>query len=170
MLVKRFFARKISVSWGPCNIHFCFFLLLIALLFYLHIVIIARRPLNLAILIALLFIQSIICLLVFYSHMNTISFLYSCSLIVQNLIHVYQLQKMSSYVRYVLPLVILYNHFYFFIPPCVLKLPPNVSFVPPFRLLFNFKMADFYVIIISKIRTNRWSSGNNLLYKGIKEK
>ena len=52
-------------------------------------------------LIALLFIQSTICLLVFYSHINGISSLYSCNLIVQNFIHVYQLQK--SYVRYVLP-------------------------------------------------------------------
>ena len=40
--------------------------------------------------------------------------------------------------------------FYFFIPPCFLKLPPGVSFVSPFRLLFNFKMADFYVISISQ--------------------
>ena len=57
--------------------------------------------------------------------------------------------KTSSYGRYVLPLVILYDRFFFvffFIPPCFLKLPPGVSFIPQFRLLFNSKMADFYVI------------------------
>ena len=47
-------------------------------------------------------------------------------------------KKTSNYGRYVLPLVILYD--------CVLFFPPGVPFVPALSLLFNFKMADFYVI------------------------
>ena len=85
-----------------------------------------------------------------YSHINAISSLYSCELIVQNLILVYWLQKIS-----------IWSFFHFFIPPCFLKLPPGVSFVPPFWLLYNFKMADFYVISISQIETNPWLSGTN---------
>ena len=48
-----------------------------------------QQPLKLTIPIAHLFIQFIICSLVFYSHINAISSLYSRNLIVQNLIFVY---------------------------------------------------------------------------------
>jgi len=68
-----------------------------------------------------------------------------------------------------MPLVILFDRF-FFIPPCFLKLPPGVSLVPPFRLLFDFKIADFYVISISQIGTNRLPSGTNRWPIGTKDK
>ena len=79
---KRISLRYISVSGGPCNIFFLFTYCSFSLL----IVIIAGRPLKLAILIAPLVTQSIICLLVFFS--NIILF-HPCI----NFIHVCKLQK-----------------------------------------------------------------------------
>ena len=57
LLSSKTYFNKISVSGGPCNIHFCFFLC--ACSFSFLIVITARRPLKLF---------ATICPLVFYSH------------------------------------------------------------------------------------------------------
>ena len=86
--LKTYFT-KISVSGGPCNIHFCFFLCAYYSFRFLN-VITAKRPLKLDLLATSFNIPATICSLVFYC----------------------------------------------------------VSFVPTFRLLFNFKMVD------SQIGTN----------------
>ena len=62
---------KISVSGGPCNIHF--FFLCAYCSFSFLIVTTARRPLKLAMLATSFDITATISPLVFYSHLNAIS-------------------------------------------------------------------------------------------------
>ena len=105
-------------------LHFCFFLCAYCSFSFL-ILITARRPLKLAMPATSFDIPSTICSLVFYSHINAISSLYSYSrnLIVQIL--VYQLQKTQSYGD-MYCLQSFYEYiivFYFFIPSCFLLVP-----------------------------------------------
>ena len=133
------------MSGGPYNIHFCFPYLLIALLVYLLLLSPGFLQ-NSPYLLLFYLYNPTICSLVFYSHINSISSLYSRDLIIKNLIHIYLLQKNVE----LWSICTAFSHaICSFFSPCFLKLPPDVSFVPPFRLLFNFKMADFYVISIS---------------------
>ena len=121
--------------------------------------------------------------LVFYSHINAISSLYipwfnsskldSCLLVTKKrrvMVDMYCLKRSM-------------RSFLFFHSAMLSKASPLafLSFcrfdcylisrwrIPTSRLLFNFKMANFYVISISQIGTNRWSSGTNRKHVGMKK-
>ena len=108
LLSSKTYFTKISVSGGPCNIHFCSFLCAYCS-FIVLIVNTTRRPLKLAMLATSFDIPATICPLVFYSHINAISSV---------MVDMYCL--LSFYIIV----------FYFFIPSCFRLVPIDQGLVP----------------------------------------
>ena len=146
--------KRYPLRGGGCNIHF----------FPPHTycrlpilnVIAARRPLKLDILSSLLLYNLLYYVGVLFSY--KCYFIPIFNLIVQNLILVNQLKKSIE----LCSICTAFSHFilsFFIFISCFLKLPPNVFLVPTSRLIFNFKMAGFYVISNRGVGTKKTFGG-----------